>query len=135
MMVRGADGAPLTQKQIIELAGELPGMIASHSPKAGGMFVAPFAGDALDYARVKEAASKILGKNAQIKFGKADPDKDILYRGDYEAMGARPPSAKSIAMRDRLKKAEARIARQPSKSQPVSNTQPPSLTSTLRSAP
>ena len=135
MMVRGANGAPLTQKQIIELAGELPGMIASHSPKAGGMFVAPFAGDALDYARVKEAASKILGKNAQIKLGKADPDKDILYRGDYAAMGARPPSAESIAMRDRLKKAEARIARAPSKSQPVSNTQPPSLTSTLRSAP
>jgi len=135
MMVRGADGAPLTQKQIIELAGELPNMIASHSPKAGGMFVAPFKGDALDYAKVQEAASKILGKNAQIKFGKADPDKDIMYRGDYKDMGARPPSAESIAMRDRLKKAEARIVRPPSKSQPVSNTQPPSLTSTLRSAP
>jgi len=132
MMVRGADGAPLTQKQIIELAGELPNMIASHSPKAGGMFVAPFKGDALDYAKVQEAASKILGKNAQIKFGKADPDKDIMYRGDYKDMGARAPSAESIAMRDRLKKAEARIVRPPSKSQPVSNTQPPSLTSTLR---
>jgi hypothetical protein len=135
MMVRGADGAPLNKKQIIELAGELPGMIATHSPKAGGMFVAPFEGDALDYARVQKAASKILGKNAQIKFGKADPSKDILYRGDYAAMGARPPSAESIAMRDRLKKAEARIVRGPSKSQPASNTQPPSLTSTLRSAP
>jgi len=135
MMVRGANGAPLTQKQIIELAGELPGMIASHSPKAKGMFVAPFEGDALDYARVKEAASKVLGKNAQIKFGKADPVKDILYRGDYADMGARPPSTESIAMRDRLKKAEDRIVRQPSKSQRVSNTQPPSLTSTVRSAP
>ena len=135
MMVRGANGAPLNKKQIIELAGELPGMIATHSPKAGGMFVAPYGGDALDYARVQKAASKILGKDAQIKFGKADPDKDILYRGDYAAMGARPPSAESIAMRDRLKKAEARIVRGPSKSQPASNTQPPSLTSTLRSAP
>jgi hypothetical protein len=132
MMVRGANGVPLTQKQIIELAGELPGMIASHSPKSKGMFVAPFEGDALDYARVKEAASKVLGKNAQIKFGKADPVKDILYRGDYADMGARPPSAESIAMRDRLKKAEDRIVRQPSKSQRVSNTQPPSLTSTVR---
>jgi len=135
MMVRGADGAPLTQKQLIELAGELPGMIASHSPKAGGMFVAPYRGDALDYAKVQKAASKILGKDAQVKFGKADQDKDILYRGDYATMGARPPSAESIAMRNRLKKAEARIVRGPSKSQPASNTPPPSLTSTLRSAP
>ena len=135
MMVRGADGAPLNQKQIIGLAKELPDMIATHSPKAGGMFIAPYRGDALDYAKVQEAASRILGKNAQIKFGKADQDKDIMYRGDYKDMGARAPSAESIAMRDRLKKAEARIVRAPSKSPPVSPTQPPTLTSTLHSVP
>ena len=135
MMVRGADGAPLNQKQIIDLAKELPDMIATHSPKAGGMFIAPYRGDALDYAKVQEAASRILGKNAQIKFGKADQDKDIMYRGDYKDMGARAPSAESIAMRDRLKKAEARIVRAPSKSPPVSPTQPPTLTSTLHSVP
>ena len=99
------------------------------------MFIAPYRGDALDYAKVQEAASRILGKNAQIKFGKADQDKDIMYRGDYKDMGARTPSAESIAMRDRLKKAEARIVRAPSKSPPVSPTQPPTLTSTLHSVP
>ena len=114
MMIMGQDGKPLTKKQILSLAEMLPGMIVSHSPKAGGMFVAPFEGDKLDYKAAQQAAKDVLGKGTKIQYGQAKPNRDTMYRGDYEAMGARPPSAESIEMRKRLKAMDASFPRSPS---------------------
>jgi len=130
MMIGGSK--PLTKEQILDLSNMLPGMIVTHSPKNNAMFVAPFEGDALDYKKAAQAANEILGKTAKVQFGKADSTKDIMFRGDYEKMGARPPSAESIEMRNRLKKAEERTVRGPSVSQSGRQFQPATLTSTLR---
>ena len=130
MMIGGSER--LTKEQIQSLADMLPGMIVTHSPKNNSMFVAPFEGDALDYKKAAQAASEILGKGAKVQFGKADSTKDIMFRGDYDKMGARPPSAESTEMRNRLKKAEERIVRGPSVSQSGRQSQPSTLTSTVR---
>jgi len=130
MMIGGSER--LTKDQIQNIADALPGMIVTHSPKNNSMFVAPFEGDALDYKKASQAASEILGKGAKVQFGKADSNKDIMFRGDYDKMGARPPSAESIEMRNRLKKAEERIVRGPSVSQPLRQSQPATLTNTVR---
>jgi len=131
-MVTGPSGQPMTKQQILAMADRLPGMIATHSPGAGGMFVAPFKGDALDYATVQRAAQEVLGKGAKIKFGKAHPDRDVMYRGDYEAMGARPPSPESIEMRKRLKAMDANFPRSPSVSPSKSPSGLETLTSIVR---
>ena len=130
MMIGGSER--LTKDQIQGIADSLPGMIVTHSPKNNSMFVAPFEGDALDYKKAAQAASEILGKGAKVQFGKADSTKDIMFRGDYEKMGARPPSAESTEMRNRLKKAEERIVRGPPVSQSGRQSQPSTLTSTVR---
>lgn len=130
MMIGGSK--PLTKEQILDLSNMLPGMIVTHSPKNNAMFVAPFEGDALDYKKAAQAANEILGKTAKVQFGKADSTKDIMFRGDYEKMGARPPSAESTEMRNRLKKAEERIVRGPPVSQSGRQSQPATLTSTVR---
>ena len=130
MMIGGSDS--LTKEQILGLANMLPGMIVTHSPKNNAMFIAPFEGDRLDYKKAVQVASDILGKNAKIQFGKADSTKDIMFRGDYEKMGARPPSAESTEMRNRLKKAEERIVRGPPVSRSERQSQPATLTSTVR---
>jgi len=107
MMITGPNGRRLTNEEIKLMANQLPGMIVTHSPKAGGLFIAPF--DAVkgiqpEFLRAQEVAQAILGKGYKSKFGKADINKDIMYRGDYENMGARPQSNESIEMRKRLKK-------------------------------
>ena len=130
MMIGGSER--LTKEQIQNIADALPNMIVTHSPKNNSMFVAPFEGDALDYKKAAQTASEILGKNAKVQFGKADSKKDIMFRGDYDKMEARPPSAESTEMRNRLKKAEARIVRGPSVSQSGRQSQPATLTSTVR---
>ena len=130
MMIGGSE--PLTKDQIRDIYKLLPGMIVTHSPKNNSMFIAPFEGDALDYKKAAQAASEILGKGAKVQFGKADSTKDIMFRGDYDKMGARPPSAESTEMRNRLKKAEERIVRGPSVSQSGRQSQPSTLTSTVR---
>jgi hypothetical protein len=130
MMIGGSDS--LTKEQILGLANMLPGMIVTHSPKNNAMFIAPFEGDRLDYKKAVQVASDILGKDAKIQFGKADSTKDIMFRGDYEKMGARPPSAESTEMRNRLKKAEERIVRGPPVSRSERQSQPATLTSTVR---
>jgi hypothetical protein len=130
MMIGGSE--PLTKDQILRLSKSLPGMIVSHSPKNNSMFIAPFEGDALDYKKAAQAASEILGKGAKVQFGKADSTKDIMFRGDYDKMEARPPSAESTEMRNRLKKAEERIVRGPSVSQSQRQSPPSTLTSTVR---
>ncbi len=130
MMIGGSER--LTKDQIQNIAKALPGMIVTHSPKNNSMFVAPFEGDALDYKKASQTASEILGKGAKVQFGKADSNKDIMFRGDYDKMGARPSSAESTEMRNRLKKAEERIVRGPSVSQSGRQSQPSTLTSTVR---
>ena len=122
----------MTKDQIRDIYKLLPGMIVTHSPKNNSVFVAPFEGDALDYKKAAQAANEILGKGAKVQFGKADSTKDIMYRGDYDKMEARPPSAESTEMRNRLKKAEARIVRGPSVSQSGRQSPPSTLTSTVR---
>jgi hypothetical protein len=129
MMIGGSE--PLTKDQIRDIYKLLPGMIVTHSPKNNSMFIAPFEGDALDYKKAAQAASEILGKGAKVQFGKADSTKDIMFRGDYKEMEARPPSAESTEMRNRLKKAEERIVRGPSVSQSQRQSQPSTLTSTV----
>jgi hypothetical protein len=91
-----------------------------------------FEGDALDYKLAAQVTNKILGKDAKVQFGKADSNKDIMYRGDYDKMEARPPSAESTEMRNRLKKAEERIVRGQSVSQSQRQSQPSTLTSIVR---
>lgn len=130
MMIGGSE--PLTKDQIRDIYKLLPGMIVTHSPKNNSMFIAPFEGDALDYKKAAQAANEILGKGAKVQFGKADSTKDIMYRGDYKEMEARPPSTESTEMRNRLKKAEARIVRGPSVSQSGRQSPPSTLTSTVR---
>lgn len=130
MMIGGSE--PLTKDQIRDIYKLLPGMIVTHSPKNNSMFIAPFEGDALDYKKAAQAANEILGKGAKVQFGKADSTKDIMFRGDYDKMEARPPSAESTEMRNRLKKAEERIVRGPPVSQSGRQSQPSTLTSTVR---
>jgi hypothetical protein len=107
MMITGPSGRRLTNDEIKLMANSLPGMIVTHSPKAGGLFVAPFdaaKGIQPEFLRAQEVAQAVLGKGYKAQFGKADINKDIMYRGDYENMGARPQSNESIEMRKRLKK-------------------------------
>ena len=67
-----------------------------------------------------------------IQYFKVNRDRDVMYRGDYDVMGERLTSAESTKMRNRLKKAEERIVRGPSVSQSQRQSQPATLTSTVR---
>lgn len=115
-------GRSLTNEEVIKIGEQLPGMIVAHNPRLGGVVVMPY-----DYQKGKvpteffdaqDIAKSVLGKKANFTYGKADPVKDRLYieRGDYATEGAGTPSAASTAMRDRLKKAEARAFRAPAQS-------------------
>ena len=42
MLIKGPEGKPLTREQVIELGQDLPNMIVTHSPRLGGVMVAPF---------------------------------------------------------------------------------------------
>jgi len=81
----------------------------AHNYAKGGA-VQHFDGGGMAQAAVKE----VLGKGAKIQYGQAKPNRDTMYRGDYEAMGARPSSAESIEMRKRLKAMDVSFPRVPS---------------------
>ena len=134
MMIKGPGGRALTSDEVLALANKMKGMVASHSPGAGGMFVAPFEavkGIQPEFLQAQKAAEEVLGKGAQIKYGKADSAKDMMYRGDYDIMKARKPSAESTEMRKTLKAMDENFLRRPgSPNKPA--TSPPPLTSAVR---
>ena len=71
-----------------------------------------------EFFDAQDVAKSVLGKRANFTYGKADPAKDRLYieRGDYATEGAKPSSAASKAMRERLQRAEGRLFREPAQS-------------------
>jgi hypothetical protein len=121
-MLISPKGGKLTNEEVVMLGQQLPGMIVAHNPRLGGVVVMPF-----DQAKGKvpteffdaqDVAKSVLGKRANFTYGKADPAKDRLYieRGDYATEGAKPSSASSKAMRERLQRAEGRLFREPAQS-------------------
>jgi hypothetical protein len=94
----------------------MPDMIVSHSPQAGGLFLAPYSpakGIQPEFLEAQKAVQEVLGKGAKIQYGRTDPAKDLLYFGDYAEKGARAPSAASQEMRKRLKMMETEHGRKP----------------------
>jgi hypothetical protein len=112
MMISGPGGRALTRDEVIRLGDSLPGMIVTHSPRTGGVMVAPFEMQKgkipAEFLEAQKVANMMFGKKADIRYGKAEPNKDLMYmhRSTYAEEGARPPSPESQAMRTRLKKME-----------------------------
>jgi len=110
MMIKGPGGRPLTNKEVLALANELPGMIATHSPANGGLLVAPFSmkkGEIPeDFLTAQSVARKVLGKDAKIQYGKADEKKDLMYmpRSTYVEEGGRGTSQAVQDVRNKLKR-------------------------------
>ena len=80
----------------------------------------------------QDVAISVLGKRANFIYGKAYPAKDRLNiaRGDYATEGAKPLSAESKAMRERLQRAKGRLFREPSQS-PGGLRQAPGVPATI----
>jgi lysophospholipase L1-like esterase len=110
MMIRGQGGRPLTNKEVMAMANELPDMIVTHSPANGGLMVAPFGmtkGQVPEeFLTAQSVARKVLGKDANIQFGKADPNKDLMYmmRHQYAEEGGRGTSQGAQDIRNKLKR-------------------------------
>jgi hypothetical protein len=110
MMIRGQGGRPLTNKEVMAMANELPGMIVTHSPANGGLMIAPFGMTKgqipQEFLTAQAVARKVLGKDAKVQFGKADPNKDLMYmmRQDYANEGGRGVSQGAQATRNQLKR-------------------------------
>jgi hypothetical protein len=120
MMIRGQGGRPLTNKEVMAMANELPDMIVTHSPANGGLMIAPFGMTKgqipQEFLSAQSVARKVLGKDANIQFGKADPKKDLMYmmRQDYANEGGRGVSQGAQAVRNQLKRMDTNfpLARQ-----------------------
>jgi hypothetical protein len=110
MMIRGQGGRPLTNKEVMAMANELPGMIVTHSPANGGLMVAPYSMTKgqipQDFLSAQSVARKVLGKDASIQFGKADEKKDLMYmmRHQYAEEGGRGTSQGAQDIRNKLKR-------------------------------
>lgn len=115
MMITGPGGRALTNEEVIELGKRLPGMIVSHSPRSGGLFVAPYSVERgripTEFLEAQSAANSVLGKGAKIQFGKSDPNKDLMYmmRQDYATEGGRGTSAGAQGVREKLKRMDKTI--------------------------
>jgi len=134
MLIKGPGGRPLTKEEVLSMADKLKGMVVTHNPGSGGLFVAPYdaiKGTQPEFIQAQQAAQEVLGRGAKIQYGKADAKKDLMYRGDYEAMGARPPSAESIKMRRRLQRHDPNFPKKLFGSPSTPQTSPPALTSTI----
>ena len=109
MMITGK-GGPLTAEQVKAIGARLPGMIVSHNPRTGGIFVAPYMAKPNsvnpEFLKAQEVANAVLGKDAKYQFGKADSDKDLMYmpKSTYDLEGARPPSPAAVAKRQALRR-------------------------------
>ena len=114
MLIRPTKGA-LSNDEVMEIGRRLPGMIAAHNPRLGGVVVMPYEYKAgmvqPEFQDAIGAAMDVLGNRARFTYGKADPMKDRLYisRDQYAAEGAGPPSASSTAMREKLKRTEQQM--------------------------
>ena len=110
MMITGPGGRALTNEEVIALGQRLPGMIVSHSPRSGGLFVAPYSIEKgkipSEFLDAQSAANAVLGKGAKVQFGKSDANKDLMYmmRQDYGTEGGRGTSAGAQAVRNSLKR-------------------------------
>jgi len=110
MMITGPGGRALSNEEVIELGKRLPGMIVSHSPRSGGLFVAPYSIEKgkipSEFLDAQSAANAVLGKGAKVQFGKTDPKKDLMYmmRQDYGTEGGRGTSQAAQAVRNSLKR-------------------------------
>jgi hypothetical protein len=110
MMIRGQGGRPLTNKEVMAMANELPGMIVTHSPANGGLMIAPFGMTKgqipQEFLTAQAVARKVLGKDAKVQFGKADPNKDLMYmmRNQYAEEGGRGTSQGAQDIRNKLKR-------------------------------
>jgi hypothetical protein len=120
MMIRGQGGRPLTNKEVMAMANELPGMIVTHSPANGGLMVAPYGMTKgqipQEFLSAQSVARKVLGKNASIQFGKADEKKDLMYmmRNQYAEEGGRGTTPSAQDIRNKLKRMDTNfpLARQ-----------------------
>jgi hypothetical protein len=110
MMITGPGGRALTNEEVIALGQRLPGMIVSHSPRSGGLFVAPYSIEKgkipSEFLDAQSAANAVLGKGAKVQFGKSDANKDLMYmmRQDYGTEGGRGTSQAAQAVRNSLKR-------------------------------
>ena len=112
MLIKGPEGKSLTREQVIELGQDLPGMIVTHSPRLGGVMVAPFSITKgvipPEFLEAQSRAKKLFGKGVTIQYGRADPGKDLMYmsRDEYAMSGAREPSVEMQRKRAQLKRME-----------------------------
>lgn len=112
MLIKGPEGKPLTREQVIQLGQDLPNMIVTHSPRLGGVMVAPFSITKgvipPEFLEAQGRAKKLFGKGVTIQYGRADPGKDLMYmsRDEYATSGAREPSAEMQRKRAQLKRME-----------------------------
>jgi hypothetical protein len=110
MMIRGQGGRPLTSKEVMAMANELPDMIVTHSPANGGLMIAPFGMTKgqipQEFLSAQSVARKVLGKDASIQFGKADEKKDLMYmmRNQYAEEGGRGTTPSAQDIRNKLKR-------------------------------
>ena len=115
MMVTGPKGRALTNEEVIALGQQMPGLIVSHSPRSGGLFLTndPYAkGDPMKkFLDAQSKVGRILGNDAKIQFGKSDPRKDLMYisRGDYVTEGGRGTTEAAQAVRNKLKRMDQTI--------------------------
>jgi len=115
MMVTGPNGRALSNEEVIALGKNIPGLIVSHSPRTGGVFLAndPYAGgDPMKkFLNAQSVAGQILGNKAKIQFGKADANKDLMYmmRHQYAEEGGRGTSPTAQAIRESLKRKDQTI--------------------------
>jgi len=120
MMIRGQGGRPLTNKEVMAMANELPGMIVTHSPANGGLMIAPYSMTKgqipQEFLSAQSVARKVLGKDASIQFGKADEKKDLMYmmRNQYAEEGGRGTTPSAQDIRNKLKRMDTNfpLARQ-----------------------
>jgi hypothetical protein len=123
MMITGKNG-PLSFEQVKAIGARLPGMIVSHNPRTGGIFIAPYTVKPNsvnpEFLKAQEVANSVLGKNAKYQFGKADPKKDLMYMpsSTYDIEGARPPSPAAVAKRQALRRMDQNFV-EPAKLQGV----------------
>jgi hypothetical protein len=110
LMIKTKSGKPLTTDQVKAIGKELRGMIVSHNPRTGGVFVAPYEAKPNqinpEFLDAQSVANKVLGKDAAIQYGKSQADKDLMYMhsSTYGKEGAKPASQAAVAKRQALKK-------------------------------
>jgi len=108
MLIKTKEG--LSKDQIADLARVLGSdMVVSHNPKLGGVVVFPFGPVTKgqipeEFLTAQSAASKVLGKDAKIQYGKSDFAKDRLFmdKSEYPGAGAVPMSKEQQALRGSL---------------------------------